>query len=255
MIMDHHSGRGRRSGRHAFLVVVCLAFGGVLPSIQRTRVAAACVCLVDRDPAKQGAADLRGADAVFRGRVIKLATRSRPTWTCAADLGPPGQVPRGCLRVRVYEEACQEVKGVKVTVRTPQGREVGTPSYGDAAGRAEICGLAPGAYDVQGGAPGLSGSVERMILPADRGIGLMMNVAFASIHDVKVFIAVSESIKGGVPPVVEVNTWDHSASCGYDGFVSGGLYEVFARREKDGASLAVTLCGGTRRLDPPRHGE
>jgi hypothetical protein len=228
-----------------------LLAGAAWPASSET-AAQACTCLVWSDPIRQRAEDIKNADVVFRGRVVDVVQRPHPRagFTIWSD---PLDAPRGCLRVSM-SRACPEMPEAKVIVRDGRGVELRTRKTGRPR-EVQVCGLAAGPYAVEILASGPPTQRYRQIVTSGSGLMSTANVECARTtpYDVSVFLAVSGSLKGKVPSVVEISTWEDSASCGYPYFEIGGEYLVFSRRERygDREVLEASMCEGTRRVDIP----
>jgi hypothetical protein len=121
-----------------------------------------------------------------------------------------------------------------------------------AGGEAQFCGLHPGRYRA-----GALQSRQEVTVAPDRGSLLIFRAPQLRVigQTQVVTLAVTELVKGdlrcargaaGCGRSITVFAGDDEASCGYGGFVVGGLYEVFAG-DLRGRSW-VGLCGGTERI-------
>ncbi len=177
--------------------------------------------------------------------MIRQRSVQAANWQCDFDVDRRTPPNDGCLRARTLSDTCEPWKGIKLVLRDHNGQELKRAYSGD-SGSAELCGIPPGKYRLEGSAPRLPTAASDIEV-GRRGPVVFLSLAHDQDREFLATFTVARRIKGPKLNEITVRSWKNDGSCGFGGFEAGRSYEVFARSEK-GANV-VGLCGGTKLIE------
>jgi hypothetical protein len=231
-------------GRMSVSLFVALTLLSAVTLVARD--AGACTCPADDNPVAERKKDVAAADAVFRGRVVRLMVTAQRAGARECVEPRPSREPAGCLRVRTFLDNCDPLSGAKLSLERLDG-EHSVVFYTQKTGDVQLCRLPAGEYLLS--AQALEKRATRTFSFDGEGTSVGLWVSESPARTVRVVLAVSSWEKGPRTPEVVVETSDDEASCGYSQFTTDGEYEVFATRKKgDGGRYVTSLCSGTKRI-------